>query len=78
MSNENIVKKVCKELGITQKELAERLGVPQPTFARWASGDIPEHAKKLVMLYLENMQLKQKLKKVTNALKVLKEFQENE
>ncbi|MGP1450912.1 MAG: helix-turn-helix domain-containing protein [Wolinella sp.] len=29
MSDENIVKKACEELGITQKELAERMGVSQ-------------------------------------------------
>ncbi len=29
MKEENIVKKVCKELGITQKELAEMLDIPE-------------------------------------------------
>jgi predicted transcriptional regulator len=27
LEEENLVKKTCKELGITQKELAERIGV---------------------------------------------------
>lgn len=70
----NIVKKVCKELGITQKELAEKIGVPHPTVARWASGEVPEQGKKLIELYYENVKLKNKLSKVSDALKVLREF----
>ena len=42
MSDENIVKKTCRELGITQKELAERLDVPQSTVSGWAKNDIPK------------------------------------
>lgn len=33
---ENIVKKVCKELNITQKELAETMGVSENTIGGWA------------------------------------------
>jgi len=29
-----------KKLGFTQVELASRLGVPQPTVARWESGNV--------------------------------------
>jgi len=72
--NENIVKKVCKELGITQKELAEEIGVPHPTLARWASGEVPEQGKRLIELFYENIKLKNKLNELSNALKVLKEF----
>lgn len=28
-----------KQVGLTQKQLAERIGVPQSTIARWESGD---------------------------------------
>ena len=57
---ENIVKKVCKEFNITQKELAEILDVPQGTVNRWASNnDIPKMA---------NLALSQMLK--------LKDFEE--
>lgn len=31
MSDENIVKKVCRELGITQRELAETIGNSEAT-----------------------------------------------
>ena len=46
MQEENIVKRACKELGVTQKELAEMLDVPNGTVNRWAStGDIPKMAQ---------------------------------
>ncbi|EIA40593.1 hypothetical protein cco1_08854 [Campylobacter coli 111-3] len=38
---ENIVKKVCKELNITQAELGRQLDVPASTINTWASGKIP-------------------------------------
>jgi len=69
--DENIVKRTCKELGITQKELAERLDVPQPTMARWATGEVPEQSKKLIELFLENTELKKDLKDVAIAIKIL-------
>lgn len=35
--NENIIKQTCKELGITQKELAERMGVSVDTISNWST-----------------------------------------
>jgi len=70
--DENIVKRTCKELGITQKELAERLEVSKPSVDRWAStGEIPDSSKKLINFLLENEYLKQELKELKQALKVL-------
>jgi transcriptional regulator with XRE-family HTH domain len=37
-SEKNLVKKTCRELGITQKELAERIGVSRQTVSDWSSG----------------------------------------
>ena len=74
MEKENIVKKVCKELGITQKELAERIGIPAGTVSRWASTDeIPKTAKVALELLLEN----KKLKEQTKVLHLLKETLNN-
>ena len=68
---DNIVKKVCKELGITQKELAERLGVHLTTVQKWAqSNQLPEWAKRFLELYKEN----EKNKEVVNTLKKLLEL----
>jgi len=38
---ENLVKKTCRELGITQKELAQRLGVNKNTISEWANYKTP-------------------------------------
>jgi transcriptional regulator with XRE-family HTH domain len=44
----NLVKKTCKELGITQKELAEKIGVAPYTITRWAKGEIDKTNKVLL------------------------------
>jgi len=72
--NKNIVKKVCKELGITQKELAEMLDIPTGTISRWAStNEIPKTAEIALNLLIENKKLKEKL----NVLHLLKDTLEN-
>jgi transcriptional regulator with XRE-family HTH domain len=40
-TEENLVKKTCRELGITQKELAETLGVSNTTISDWANNKTP-------------------------------------
>jgi len=37
---ENLVKKTCRELGITQKELAKFFGVSQNTITTWTKGNL--------------------------------------
>ena len=61
---ENIVKKVCKELGITQKELAEKMGVSEGTMRNWSSqNNPPEWAVKFMNLLLEYEEVKDKAEK---------------
>ena len=67
MSEENIVKLTCKELGITQKELGDMLDVPTSNISRWANGDIPKMAKMALELMLENKELKIKLQIIKTA-----------
>lgn len=76
MSEENnIVKKVCAELGITQKELAEELGSHLTTVQKWVSSDdIPKMATKSLELLLENKKLKSKVEKIETVLKLLDEL----
>jgi DNA-binding XRE family transcriptional regulator len=60
--DENIVKKVCKELGITQKELAEIIGVKEVTINKWsASGEISPQGIKTLEILEENIKLKKDL-----------------
>jgi transcriptional regulator with XRE-family HTH domain len=73
MSDENIVKKTCRELGITQKELAERLDVPQSTVSGWAKNDIPKMTKFALELLIKNKNLEDKFTILKKAHKILSE-----
>jgi len=71
----NIVKETCKELGITQKELAEKLGVSKPSVERWAStNEIPESSQKLIIFFIENEKLKKELNEIKTALKIISKY----
>ncbi|QCD44675.1 helix-turn-helix domain-containing protein [Campylobacter mucosalis] len=71
---DNIVKKVCKELGITQKELAERMSVHPNMPAKWSSGDEPSAmAVKFMELLLEHEKIKSKLDKFKTAFALIDE-----
>ncbi len=74
MNNDNIVKKVCSELNITQKQLADELGVPPTTLSNWAKGDIPKMTKMALELMLENKELKYKLDIFKKAHKIASEL----
>jgi transcriptional regulator with XRE-family HTH domain len=72
LEEENLVKKTCKELGITQKELAEKIGVHYVTVRSWTSkGNIPEMAKNFMTLlvqYNNEIQFKNKFKEMVALL----------
>jgi transcriptional regulator with XRE-family HTH domain len=57
---ENLVKKTCRELGITQKELAEKIGVSPEAISRWNRGtnQIPKTVELLFLTILENLNYK--------------------
>lgn len=74
LEKENIVKSACKELGITQKELSEKLGTHLTTVQKWAaSEEIPSSAEKSIELLLENERLKEKLFKFNSAFNLIDE-----
>ncbi|EOH0039327.1 helix-turn-helix domain-containing protein [Campylobacter coli] len=77
MEKENIVKEVCKELNITQKELSEILGVHLTTIQKWVANDndLPLQAKKSLNLVLENHHLKIRLKTLDEFVRLFKELQ---
>ena len=67
---ENLVKKVCKEYGITQIELAKELDIPRGTISRWVSTEnIPRTAELALNLMLKNRELENKL----NYFKIFKD-----
>ena len=49
----NVIKSICKELEITQKNLAEILEVPEGTVSSWAvKNEIPRLGKKAIEFYI--------------------------
>jgi len=50
MEQNTIIKEVCKELGLTQKELASKIGVNPKTVYKWTdnSNKIPDYFYKSV------------------------------
>ncbi|MBF7065785.1 helix-turn-helix domain-containing protein [Aliarcobacter butzleri] len=70
---ENIVKKVCDELNIPQKELATMLGIKPTALSNWANGDVPQLGQKALELLIENIKLKEKFEILKKAHKILSE-----
>lgn len=62
----NVVKNICKELNMTQKNLAEILEIPEGTVSSWAvKNEIPRLGKKAIEFYIEN----RKNKKIVDSYK---------
>ena len=73
----NIVKRVCKELGITQRELAEILKVNEGTVRQWSSkGEVMPNVEVTLNLLLENHQLKMRLDKIKGFAELIQELQQ--
>lgn len=71
---DNIVKRVCKELGITQRELAERMGVHQNMPAKWSSGDEPSQmAINFMELLIKHEKTKRQLDKFKQGFALIDE-----
>ncbi|MEA1891769.1 MAG: DUF6166 domain-containing protein [Campylobacterota bacterium] len=68
----NVVKDVCIELAITQKNLAEILEVPEGTVSSWAvKNEIPRLGKKAIEFYIlnkRNQEVVDSYKKFVNLL----------
>lgn len=65
---ENTVKRACKELGITQKELADKLGASEGTVRNWSSSnELPQWAINFIEVLKEN----QKNKEIADTVKKL-------
>jgi transcriptional regulator with XRE-family HTH domain len=72
---ENLVKKTCRELGITQKELAEKIGITESGLkTALFRNNLSNQIIKNIELLLENYKLKLKLEKTEEFKTNLKEF----
>lgn len=73
-AEENIVKRVCKELGITQRELADRIGMSADSLnTAVSSGKISKMTEAAVKLVAEVESLKKDLEKYENLRNAIKD-----
>ncbi|WP_430806627.1 transcriptional regulator [Campylobacter sp. 9BO] len=62
MSDENLIKQTCKELGLTYKQLGELIGYSESAINNAARQEkISEPLTKAIELYRENLKLQQEL-----------------
>jgi len=68
----NAVKDACKELEITQKELASILQIPEGTVSSWAvKNEIPRLGKKAIEFYTQNQKNQKIIENYKNFVKLL-------
>jgi len=71
----NIVKKTCKELGLTYRELGKILGYSESSLNSAAStGKITEAVKKAIQMYKKILELEKKLANSERIKETLKEW----
>lgn len=71
----NIVKKVCIELGINQRELAEIMKINDVTVRNWSSkGQIPESSLAFMSYILENQKIKKENAEMKQIFQSMKKF----
>lgn len=59
---ENIVKLTCKALGMTYRQLGEAVGYGEEAISKASrTGEVSKTLQKVIELYLENLELKNKL-----------------
>ena len=74
-NNLNLIKRTCKELGLTYKQLGEKIGVKESTLNKLAStGEISEQIEAAIKLYIENKELKSKVEEIETLKRLLKSF----
>lgn len=76
MSEEqNIIKKTCKELGLTYSQLAEQIGYTEGALKTSVSTDkISNSMVKAIELYRKNLELEEKLLNSEKIKETLKEW----
>ncbi|HEB8470061.1 TPA: transcriptional regulator [Campylobacter jejuni] len=71
-AQENIIKKTCKELGLTYKQLGELIGYSESAINNASRQEkISEPLTFAINLYLENLKLKEELEDFRTLKKIL-------
>ena len=75
--SENIIKQTCKELGVTQKELAARMGLAETTVSQWARGinPLPEWATRFMGALTELKRHEATAEAAARAIQILQSIQ---
>ncbi|MBD3797899.1 MAG: XRE family transcriptional regulator [Campylobacterales bacterium] len=74
-AKQNVVKEICKELEITQKQLSEILEVPEGTVSSWAvKNEIPRLGKKAIEFYIANQKNQKIVDSYKNFIQLLQEI----
>jgi len=74
-AEENLIKATCKELNLTYKQLGELIGYGEEAVSKAArTGNISATMNKALLLYLENLELKNKLKTLDTLSIIIKEL----
>ena len=71
---ENIVKRVCKELGLTYKQLGEAIGYSESAVNNASRGEVSKAMQKAIELYVENLALKKDIENSNKIKSTLKEW----
>ena len=72
---ENLIKYTCRELGLTYKQLGEAIGYGEEAVSKAArTGNISATMNKALLLYFENLELKNKLKTLDTLSIIIKEL----
>lgn len=72
--DENIVKKACRELGLTYKQLGEAIGYSESAVNNSARGEVSKAMQKVIELYVENLELKRDIENSNKIKSTLKEW----
>ena len=72
--SDNLIKKTCKELGLTYRELGEKIGYSESAIKNAAVGAVSEPMAFAIHLYRENLALKEKVKASEVFKQNLKDF----
>ncbi len=69
---ENIIKKTCKELGLTYAQLAEQIGYGENSVSNASRGEVSKAMQKAIELYLQTLEQKKELEKLETLRSTLK------